>query len=285
MKSTKGRDDATLKGAPVSNPSPSRSVPTKVYTLMKQYQEAGLVLFILLAIWQLLSATGIVSRFLLPAPTEIVGTILSNLEEFGENTWITIQEVIIGYALGLVVGLVIGIVIAYSRFLKKMLYPLMVISQNMPHIALGPILIVWLGYGMEPKVTLVALITFFPVAMSMVDGLKSVDPEMLRFIRSMGATEWQMFWKIKVPHSLPYLFTGVKVSATYGVLAAVIGEWVGSKYGLGHLMQKSHRAMKTDFVFATILIMSLVGIATFVGAVALERMIIPWHYAMRQRDR
>ena len=283
MKPVDRHDDATVNrvfdlAAPLRG-----SVLGRACALIGQYYEAGLLVLVLVGVWQLLSATGAISRLLLPAPTKIVGVILSNLPEFGEHTWMTIKEVVLGYGLGVGVGLMLGIAIAYSRFLEKVLHPLMVVSQNIPHIALGPILIVWLGYGMEPKVTIVALITFFPVTLSMVDALKSVDPEMLRFIRSLGATEWQMFRKIKMPHSLPHLFTGLKVSATYGVLAAVVGEWVGSQLGLGHLMMQYHRRMKTDFVFATILVMSLVGIAMFLGTVVLERVIIPWHHASRQR--
>jgi NitT/TauT family transport system permease protein len=269
--------DATTSEATTSDTPLWGRIAAKAYIVAGQYQETGLVLLVLVAAWQLLSTMGVFSRLLLPAPTSIVGVILSNAAEFGTHTWVTIKEVILGYALGLGVGLVLGVAIAYSRVLEKVLYPLMVVSQNMPHIALGPILVVWLGFGMEPKLALVALITFFPVTLSTVDALKSVDPEMLRFVRSLGATEWQMFHKIKVPHSLPYLFTGVKVSATYGVLAAVIGEWVGS------LMLTSHRAMKTDFVFATVLVMSLVGMAMFVGAALVERAMIPWHHAMRER--
>ena len=275
--------DTTTSEATTSDTPLWRRIATKAYMVACQYQETGLVLLVLVAAWQLLSTMGVFSRLLLPAPTSIVGVILSNAAEFGAHTWVTIKEVILGYALGLGVGLVLGVAIAYSRVLEKVLYPLMVVSQNMPHIALGPILVVWLGFGMEPKLALVALITFFPVTLSTVDALKSVDPEMLRFVRSLGATEWQMFHKIKVPHSLPYLFTGIKVSATYGVLAAVVGEWVGSQFGLGHLMLTSHRAMKTDFVFATVMVMSLVGMAMFVGAALLERVMIPWHHAMRER--
>lgn len=244
----------------------------------------ALLILVLLVAWEILGRLGVIASYLAPAPTAILEAIVSNIGRFSEHTWMTVKEVLCGYTLGFGVGFLLGVTISYSKLLKKALYPLIVVSQSIPHIALAPILVVWFGFGMEPKLLMVALITFYPVTISTADGLRSVDPELLRFIRSLGATEWQMFRKIKLPSALPHIFTGIKVSATYSVIGAVVGEWFGSKLGLGTLMLEAHRVLKTDIVFGTVLIMSAMGIIIFLVAVLLERLIVGWHYALTRRE-
>jgi ABC-type nitrate/sulfonate/bicarbonate transport system permease component len=237
-----------------------------------------------LGIWETLGRLGIVPFYIAPVPTRVLGTIFKKPLTFGDNALWTLKEVWYGFAIGLMVGIVLGLAISYSKLLDKVLYPIIVASQTIPTMALAPILVTWLGFGIAPKLFIVALITFFPITIGMVDGLRSVDPEILRFARALGATEWQMLRKIKLPSLLPHLFTGIKVAATYATIGAVVGEWVGSHKGLGALMLRANHVLATDVVFGTVLLMSLMGIAMFLVAVLVERLVIPWHYARTRRQ-
>ena len=242
----------------------------------------GLAVF-LMVLWEVLSARGIVKAYVAPAPSEVLEAIFSNLPTFWDNTSVTIKEVIFGYAVGVGVGVPLGIAITYSRRLEKALYPLVVASQTIPVIALAPILVTWFGFTIWPRLIIVALITFFPLTVGTVDGLRSVDPEMVRFLRSLGASERQMFFKVRMPSALPHIFTGIKVSITYAVIAAVIGEWVGGELGLGALMLRAQHMYYMDVVFGTVLVMVVLGFAALQLALLAERVAIPWHVAQSKR--
>lgn len=255
----------------------------KVFMFMWDSSPAiGLVVFILV-LWEVLSVRGILKSYIAPPPSDVLGAIFSNLPIFWNNTWVTIKEVIFGYAVGLGAGIPLGIAIAYSKRLEKALYPLVVISQTIPVIALAPILVTWFGFNIWPKLIVVAMITFFPITVSVVDGLQSVDSEILRFLRSLGATERQLFFKIKVPSALPQVFIGIKVSMTYVVIAAVIGEWVGAEFGLGAMMLRAQNVYYMDIVFATVLLMVALGFVALQLAILAEHIAIPWHVAKIKR--
>lgn len=255
----------------------------KFFAVGNYFAPVLLILCILLS-WEILVRSGLVSRILAPTPTEILVTTITNLRYMLENSWTTAVEVLFGYAAGCLIGVIFGVIIAYSKALEKILSPIIIISQTIPYIALAPVLVALFGYGLMPKLVLVGLITFFPITLAVKDGLTSVDPEVLRFIRSLGATEWQMFRKLKGPAAMPQIFTGIKVSATYAVLGAVVAELFGAKSGLGFIMMRAFTKMKIDLVFSTILMMSLMGMAIFTTVMLLERVIIPWHYARTRRQ-
>lgn len=238
---------------------------------------------LLVASWEVLSARGVLRSYIAPAPSKLVEVLFSMLPTVAKHAWVTIQEVLLGYAFGFVFGIPIGIAISYSRLMERALYPLVVISQTIPIIALAPILVSWFGFGIWPKLVIVALITFFPLTVSTIDGLRSVEPELLRFLRSLGATERQLFFKIKVPSALPYLFTGIKVSVAYAVIAAVIGEWVGGHDGLGAVMQRAQNMYYNDVVFTMVAVIALLGYLAVQVALIGERIVIPWHLAKRER--
>ena len=243
----------------------------------------SLVLCVLL-LWEIFVRFELVSRIMVPAPSMILLTTFNNSRELLHNSWATSLEVLFGYAVGLIIGVVFGITLAYSVYLERILLPIIVISQTIPYIALAPVFVSLFGYGFTPKLILVALITFFPITLAVKDGVSSVDPEILRFSRSLGATEWQMFRKLKWPASMPLIFTGVKVSATYAVFAAVVAELFGAKSGLGVMMMRAHTKMKIDLVFSTIFVMSLMGISILLIVMLLEFFIVPWRYAKLQRE-
>ncbi len=250
---------------------------------MKTYGPAAILLLALFALWEAAVVTGLVPHFIASAPTDIVAVLFRKTASFSAHFWATFLEVLYGYGAGLMLGLGIGISIAYSPFLERTTYPLIVASQTIPIIALGPILVLVFGFGPASKVFMVAMVVFFPIAMSTADGPRAVDPELLRFARSLGVSEWGMFRWIKFPSALPAIFTSVKVSATYGVIAAVVGEMVGAQYGLGALMIRSHRMMMTDDLFGSVALMVVLGIAWFLAAIVAERLVIPWHFAKVRR--
>ena len=253
------------------------------YQWIKDSTPLILVAIGLLAGWELLSRVGKIPRYIAPAPSASVIAIIRSAPSFGKHTWVTLQEVLLGMLVGSSLGFVLGVVIVYSKKIKMALYPIMVVSQTVPVIALAPILVVWFGFGIGPKIALVALVTFFPITVATADGLVSVDSELLRFIRSLGATEWQMFWKIRLPSALPFILTGVKVSATYCVVAAVIGEFIGAFYGLGALMMQSIHMLYMDVLYGTVIIMSAMGITLYTFVTLLERIFVPWHIERRRK--
>lgn len=244
---------------------------------LHEFWPAIVVLVALLAMWETLSDQGFLKSFVAPAPSAIFHEIVSNIPTFLLNAGVTLEAVMFGYIFGILVGVPLGIMLAYSRLLDKALYPLVIASQTVPIIALAPILVTLFGFGITPKLIIVALITFFPITVSTVDGMRSVEPELLQFLRSLGATERQIFFKIKVPATLPRLITGTKVSITYAVSAAVIGEWIGAHYGLGALIVRAQNVYYTELMFGAVIVVALLASVVQQAARVIERLAIPWH--------
>ena len=171
-----------------------------------------------------------------------------------------------------------------SRTLERAIFPFVIASQMIPVIVVAPLLLIWVGYGLTPKVIVVALIAFFPIVVNMVDGLKSVEPDMVSLMRTLGASRWQIFTKVQLPSSLPFLFSGIRIAIAVSVIGAVIGEWVGSSEGLGYLMIRSKPQFLTERVFAAIAVLSAMGIALFVLAGIAERLAIPWWHSEKRKN-
>ncbi|SCF11132.1 ABC-type nitrate/sulfonate/bicarbonate transport system, permease component [Micromonospora viridifaciens] len=187
----------------------------------------------------------------------------------------------LGFAIAIVVGVVSAVVMVYSPTVEKSLYPLLLFAQVIPKIAIAPLFIVWLGFGLSPKVVVAVLMAFFPIVISGVTGLKSIDPEMLQLSATMGAGPGQTFVKIRFPAALPHLFAGLKVAATMAVTGAVVGEFVGANEGLGYVILQANGNLDTPTLFAGLLIMSLLGVVLFVVVEALEHLVLPWHASRR----
>ena len=218
-----------------------------------------------------------VERWLLPTPSAIGAELVESRSLLLRHTLTTLEEVLIGFTLALVVGMGAAMAIAYSRIVERAVYPYVIASQTVPIIAIAPLLLVWIGYGIWPKIIVVVLISFFPIVVNMVDGLKSVDPDMLNMMRSLGAGRRQIFTRVQVPSSLPFLFSGVRVAIPLSVIGAVIGEWVGASAGLGYLMTRSAPQFLTERVFASIFVLSVMGVALFALVVLVERLALPWN--------
>jgi len=234
------------------------------------------LLLLLLGIWELSVHWFDVKPFILPAPSQVLGTFIDNFSLLSWHGAVTFLEIILGLLIGSLGGILLAIVVFYSPILDKALYPLIIGSQMIPVFAIAPILIVWMGYGMWPKVTVAALISFFPLVVNVSDGLREPTEEAVDLFRSLGSTRQQIFWKLRLPASLPTLFSGLKVSATLAVVGATIGEWVGSHQGLGYLMLQSNARLRMDLVFAAIFMLALLGLFLFGALRIIERRVVHW---------
>jgi ABC-type nitrate/sulfonate/bicarbonate transport system permease component len=242
-------------------------------------------MLVLLGAWEGYVRLFAVPKWLLPAPSVIAVTLMASRELLFDHTLVTLLEVVVGFGLSLLCGVLLACGIAFSRTLERALYPFVIASQTVPIIVIAPLLLIWVGYGLTPKVIVVALIAFFPIVVNTVDGLKSVDPDAVNLLRTMGASRWQIFVKVQVPSSLPLLFSGTRVAMAVSVIGAVIGEWVGSSQGLGYLMIRSKPQFLTERIFAAIVILSAMGVALFVLVGVVEKLTIPWwHNEQRQRS-
>ena len=258
------------------------ALPKAGLRLTRQYAPPLVLILLLLVAWQVLTWLMKVPKWLLPSPWQIVAAGVEARELLGPHTWQTLKETWVGLALAVALGLGLALVIDFSALLRRTVYPLLVASQTVPILALAPLLIIWFGYGMLPKVIVVALVCFFPVVVSTADGLRVADPDLIALLRAMGASRRQMFLKVRVPGALPSFFSGFKIAITYSVVGAVIGEWVGASRGLGIFMIRSSKNFLTDRVFAAIAVTSLLSIVMFAGVMLLERSLLPWYYARRE---
>jgi ABC-type nitrate/sulfonate/bicarbonate transport system permease component len=222
---------------------------------------------------------------ILPSPADVLRAMAADPALLVRNAWTTIFEMILGFLVGVSFGLALGIALAYSRLIKTSIYPWLVVSQTIPIPAVAAVLVIWFGFSILPKVVVVALITFFPVAVSTADGLSAVDPDMVRLVRSFGANKRTILREVRIPFALPYVFTGMKVAAAFAVLGAVFGEWVGAQGGLGYLLLLQNRAVNTDVVFAIIFVLSILGVGFFGLIAAIQRVAIPWFYLERKEGR
>jgi NitT/TauT family transport system permease protein len=226
-----------------------------------------------------------VPTYLLPPPSVIFVDFLGRWNRVMQNTLITTQEIVAGYLTAVLVSIPLALVIAYSRFMEETVYPLIVFFQIVPKIAIAPLFIIWFGFGFTPKLLLVFLLSFFPIVVSSIAGFKSVDAEILDLARSTGASPWMMFRKIRLPYALPSIFTGLKVAAALSATAAVVAEFVASDKGLGYLLLEFNGNLNTSMVFATIVILSVVGLLVYYVVELIERILIPWHVSMQKETR
>ena len=230
----------------------------------------------IIGVWEAYVRVFDIQKWLLPAPSLIAKTIGVDADLLLGHTLATIEEIVVGFALALVGGVALAAAIGLSRTLERALYPFLIASQTIPIIVIAPMLLIWIGYGLAPKVIVVALICFFPIVVNMVDGLKSVDSDVVSLMRTLGANRWRIFLKLQIPTSMPYLFSGLRIAIAFSVIGAVIGEWVGSSEGLGYLMIRSKPQFLTERVFAAIVILSAMGVGLFALVGVVERFAIPW---------
>lgn len=231
--------------------------------------------------WWAVTASGLIAPYLVPSPGATLQTMIGKSGYLLTHTWVTAYETLLGFAVAVVIGVLAAVVMVYSATVEKTLYPVLLFAQVIPKIAIAPLFVVWLGFGGGPKVVVAVLVAFFPVVISMVTGLKAVDPEMLELAATMGAGPLKTFAKIRFPASLPYLFSGLKVAVTLAVTGAVVGEFVGANSGLGFVILQANGNLDTPMLFAGLVIMSLIGVVMFVLVELAEQLLLPWHAGRR----
>jgi putative hydroxymethylpyrimidine transport system permease protein len=242
----------------------------------------SLLLAASIGIWQLGASTGVLAdvlgleSFLVPSPAEIGESLWENRSLLAENAWVTLREILLGFAIAVVAGIGFAVALHLWTTVRLAAYPLLITSQTIPILALAPIFVVWFGYGIGPKLAVVALVCFFPITVTTLDGLRSVDPEMTKFMRTLDASRWQIFRRVEAPTALPSAFSGARLAAVFTTIAALFGEWAGSNAGLGHLILQDNAQLETARMFAAFAILSAIALGLF-GLLALaERRVVTW---------
>lgn len=272
-------------GYPGSTQQTMPSTLRRIGRAIQPYLPPILLLALFLLVWQCATWLWRIEAYLLPSPTRIVSAGLQARGLLSDHVQQTLRETLLGFALALVSGLALAVAMDLSSFLRRALYPLLVITQTVPIMTLAPLLVIWLGYTIWPKIIVVALVCFFPIVVTTADGLQSADPDMLALLQAMGASRRQTFLKVRVPGAMPAVFSGIKISITYSVIGAIIGEWVGASKGLGVFMLRASNSFRTDWVFVGIAISSMLSIALFLTVAAIERLALPWYYSAARRER
>lgn len=239
----------------------------------------GLVIVCLVLAWEGLVRFLEVPAFILPPPTKIFAALLEHWDLLlFTHLPVTLWEVLLGLLLSIVIGVVAAMMIQFSTIASKALYPMVIASQTIPVIALSPILIMWFGYSIWGKVAVTILISFFPIVVGAVDGLRATNQEWVHLMKTMGANGRQIFLKAQIPMALPSFFSGLKVAATTSVIGATIGEWLGASEGLGFFSRRASHNLQADLLFATVLLLSLAGFLIFYTIQWIEKKLIPWYY-------
>ncbi|HEY8442375.1 MAG TPA: ABC transporter permease [Xanthobacteraceae bacterium] len=241
-----------------------------------------LFLLLLIVVWDLAIRIFQIPPYQIPAPQDVVITLWQEWPMLLEQSVPTTVATIEGFLLSAAFGIPVAMMIAGSRTVESYVYPLLVFSQSIPKIAVAPLFVVWFGFGMLPKVLSAFLLGFFPVVVSAVQGFKSVEPDMLDLARAMEASRLQTFRMVSLPHALPAIFAGLKVSITLAVVGAVVGEFVGSNSGIGFVLQRSIGTFELPTMFAALVVLALIGVVLFWILDVIERLAIPWHASQRQ---
>jgi len=240
----------------------------------KLWSFAAIVFLIL--IWQLVCSLGLVESFMLPSPIAVVEAFIEEFDQLMTHLKVTLTEAIVGLGLGVLLGFIIAVIMDACQVIYKAFYPIIILTQTVPTVAIAPLLVLWFGYEMLPKVILVVLTTFFPIAVGLINGFKSVDSDEVKLLQAMGATKTQIFIHIKLPGALGQFFAGLKISASYAVVGAVISEWLGGFEGLGVYMTRVKKAFAFDKMFAVIFLISIVSLLLMKLVEILQKKSMPW---------
>lgn len=231
---------------------------------------------VILILWQTICSVGLVDEFLLPSPVQVVKAFVEEFPLLMEHSFVTLAEALFGLILGILLGFFVAVFMDQFEPLYKACYPLMILSQTIPTVAIAPLLVLWFGYEMAPKVILIVITTFFPIAVGLLNGFKSADRDSINLLRAMGAGRWQIFKIVKLPGALSQFFAGLRISASYAVVGAVISEWLGGFSGLGVYMTRVKKAFAFDKMFAVILLISLISLLLMKGVDLLQKKCMPW---------
>ena len=231
---------------------------------------------VILVIWQAICSLGMIDSFLLPSPVQVVKAFVEELPVLMEHSMVTLTEALVGLFLGILLGFVMAVLMDQFEPLYKAFYPLIVLTQTVPTVAIAPLLVLWFGYEMAPKVILIVITTFFPITVGLLNGFKSADKDSINLLRAMGASKLQIFKIVKLPGALSQFFAGLRISASYAVVGAVISEWLGGFSGLGVYMTRVKKAFSFDKMFAVIFLISIISLLLMKCVDLLQKKCMPW---------
>lgn len=260
-----------------ASPAGPPSAARRARNWLAEQALVGVIVVVVLGAWEVGVSGFRVPSFILPPPSQIIQHLVSARALLLEHTWVTVTEVVIGFLLSVAVGVPLAIGIVYSRIFAKVAYTFIVPLQTVPKVALAPLIVLWFGYGLLPKVLVACLISFFPIVIASVVGFRAIEQEMLYLARSLNASEWQVFLKFRLPRALPNLFGGFKVGIGQAVIGAVVGEFIAAERGLGYLQIVSSSRLETSLLFGSVAVISLVGLLLFSLLAVLERLAMPWY--------
>lgn len=233
-------------------------------------------LLVIIALWQMLVAQGLIPEYVLPSPGRIGKTLIEIFPEIWRHMVTTLREAGIGFGIAIVFSIALAMMMDNVSIIRRALYPLILVSQTVPIIALAPLFVIWFGFGMLPKIIVVVLVCFFPIVVSLLDGLESIDRDMINLLRSMGASRLSIFKIVKFPSAMVSFFSGLRIAATYSIMGAVIGEWLGGSDGLGVYMIRVKHSYALDKFFAVIIVIVALSMLLFKVIELLQRIVMPW---------
>lgn len=264
----------------VATPTRGRHIPR----MLQESWPAIATVIALIVAWQLIVDLGNVAEFIAPSPTAIAREFAADPGLLISNTWVTLLESLVGFGLGIAVGLPLAIMVVEWEVLRRTIYPVVLILQSVPKVALAPILLVWFGFGPGPKVLVAFLTCFFPIFLDAAAGMASTSPDQLDLLRSLRARRAQMLWRLKLPHALPRIFVGMEVGVTLAVIGAVVGEFVQSSNGLGYLILTGANQANTPLAFAALVLLTLISVVLFYVVQFVEHLVCPWAEHRRSRS-
>ena len=265
----------TMKTQP-SIAAPASAAPSRLRLALQGATPSVVLVLLILAAWETLIRVLNVSAFVVPAPSDIFSVLVEKQAELFNASLVTGAEILYGFLYSCVVGIAIALLVERFAWFGRASYPLIVLFQNVPKIALAPLLILWFGYDLMPKIVLIVIMAFFPITLNMLVGLRSADANLVALFRSIGASPNQVMARVKVPASLPALFAGMKVAITLSVIGAIVGEFVGASAGLGYMIQFASSQMDTALVFAALIQVSVLGVVFYYVIEALELRLLRW---------
>jgi NitT/TauT family transport system permease protein len=240
-----------------------------------------IVLVVVIGVWEGASRAGWVAPYILPAPSAILVKLWTLRDVLLVHTWATTFEIVLGFLVALVTGIVLAVCVTYVKPFERAFYPWIIATQAVPKVALGPLFIIWLGFGIMPKIVIGALIAFFPIMIGTIVGLKSIERDSIFLLRSMGATSLQAFWYTRLPNGLPQIFAGMKVAIVLASVGAIVGEFVGANEGLGYVLLTANGTVDTQLLFAALLVISVLSTVLYWVVHLAERLFIRWHVSVR----
>ncbi|MFA9378759.1 MAG: ABC transporter permease [Lachnotalea sp.] len=242
-----------------------------------------LALGVILVVWQIMSSMDVVPKFMLPSPFDVIRAFLGDFGLLMNHAKTTLIEAFLGLLLGIILGFLIAVIMDQFATAYRAIYPVVIITQTIPTVSIAPLLVLWLGYGILPKITLIIITSFFPITIGLLEGFRSADPDAVKLLKAMGANEIQRFIHIKLPSSMGHFFSSLKISVSYSMIGAVVAEWLGGESGLGVYMTRVRKSYAFDKMFAVIFFISAISLLLMYGVKKLQYISMPWEQNIKEK--